>query len=30
MVVYEVGGYGKESGNVSLEEKIEMKFWIYT
>ncbi len=30
MVVYEVGGYGKESRNIILEEKIEMKFWIYT
>ncbi len=30
MVVYEVGGYGKESRNIILEEKIEMKSWIYT
>ena len=30
MVVYEVGGYRKESRNIILEEKIEMKSWIYT
>ena len=30
MVVFEVGGYGKESRNIILEEKIEMKSWIYT
>lgn len=30
MVVYEVGGNGKESRNIILEEKIEMKSWIYT
>ena len=29
MVVYEVAGYGKESRNIILEEKIEMKSWIY-
>lgn len=29
MVIYEAGGYGKEGRGIILEERIEMKSWIY-
>ena len=30
MVMYEADGYGKAGRNIILEERIEMKPWIYT